>query len=111
MEFCPTCGNMLQYEMPQMTHPSRFFCPTCPYVCNIESQVKIKRKQRLVKKEIEPIISPDDMKNAPQTDARCPKCGHDKAAYTEFQTRSADEPATIFYMCMNERCRHNWRED
>lgn len=28
-------------------------------------QVKIKRKQRLVRKEIEPVISHDDMKNAP----------------------------------------------
>lgn len=31
-------------------------------------QVKIKRKQRLVKKEIEPIFSKDDMKNGPTTD-------------------------------------------
>lgn len=40
----------------------------------------------------------------------CPKCNHDKAAYTEFQTRSADEPATIFYLCLNEKCRHQWRD-
>ena len=31
-------------------------------------QVKIKRKQHLVKKELEPIISDDDMKNAAQTE-------------------------------------------
>ncbi|XLS60206.1 hypothetical protein HN51_014434 [Arachis hypogaea] len=111
MEFCPTCGNMLQYEQPNLGRPSRFYCPTCPYVCHIENMVKIKRKQLLVRKEIEPVISQDDMKNAPTAEVPCPRCSHDKAAYTEFQTRSADEPATIFYLCLNEKCKHQWRED
>lgn len=31
-------------------------------------QVKIKKKQRLVKKELEPVITEDDMKNASHTD-------------------------------------------
>ncbi|XP_028779842.1 DNA-directed RNA polymerase III subunit RPC10 [Neltuma alba] len=110
MEFCPTCGTLLQYELPYMGRPSRFFCPTCPYVCYMENKVKIKRKQRLVRKEIEPVISQDDMKNAPTAEVPCPKCNHDKAAYTEFQTRSADEPATIFYMCLNGKCRNQWRD-
>jgi len=26
------------------------------------------------------------------------------------QTRSADEPATIFYKCMNQKCEHQWKE-
>ncbi|XVF22337.1 hypothetical protein REPUB_Repub12eG0163700 [Reevesia pubescens] len=62
MEFCPTCGNMLQYELPQMGRPSRYFCPTCPYVCHLENKVKIKRRQHLVKKEIEPVFNKEDMK-------------------------------------------------
>ncbi|XP_054783542.1 uncharacterized protein LOC129290689 isoform X1 [Prosopis cineraria] len=68
MEFCPTCGTLLQYELPYMCRPSRFFCPTCPYVCYVENKVKIKRKHRLVRKEIEPVISQDDMKGAPTAD-------------------------------------------
>ncbi|KAK7339632.1 hypothetical protein VNO77_20310 [Canavalia gladiata] len=111
MEFCPTCGNMLQYELPDLGRPSRFFCAACPYVCHIENRVKIKRKQRLVRKEIEPVISPDDMKNAPKTEEPCPRCNNPENAYTEFQTRSADEPATIFYLCLNGKCRHQWRRD
>lgn len=39
MEFCPTCGNMLQYELPHMGRAARFFCPTCPYVCYLENRV------------------------------------------------------------------------
>ncbi|XP_057449065.1 uncharacterized protein LOC130740462 [Lotus japonicus] len=110
MELCPTCGYMLQYEMPNVGRSSRLYCPACAYVVPIGKEVKIKRKQRLVRKEIDPVISYDEMKNAPTADVRCQKCSHDKAAYTEFQTRSADEPATIFYLCLNEKCRYQWRE-
>lgn len=44
MEFCPTCGILLQYTLPHMGHPSRFFCPTCPYICHIESKVTLSIK-------------------------------------------------------------------
>ncbi|KAK1414098.1 hypothetical protein QVD17_29838 [Tagetes erecta] len=110
MEFCPTCGMLLKYELPHMTRPARFFCPTCPYFTQLAPKVKIKRKQRLVKKAVDPVITNDDLSNAPKTDqAHCPNCGHNKAAYIQFQTRSADEPMTINFRC--EKCNHCWRED
>lgn len=38
-------------------------------VCVVSQlQVKIKKKQRLVKKDLEPVITDDDMKNASHTD-------------------------------------------
>ncbi|XP_057981503.1 uncharacterized protein LOC131166896 [Malania oleifera] len=111
MEFCPSCGMFLRYELPHLGRPARFYCSTCPYVCYIENKVKIKRKQRLVKKEIEPIFSSDDMENGPVTEATCPQCDHGKAAYQQMQIRSADEPMTTFYSCLNKNCRHVWRED
>ncbi|KAM7472324.1 hypothetical protein LguiA_010507 [Lonicera macranthoides] len=111
MEFCPTCGILLQYALPHMGHPSRFFCPTCSYICHIESKVKIKRRQHLVKKEIEPIFSKDELKNGPTTEASCPNCGYDKASFQQIQIRSADEPMTTFYKCLNESCENLWRED
>jgi DNA-directed RNA polymerase subunit M/transcription elongation factor TFIIS len=40
--------------------------------------------------------------------ARCPECAHDKAYFHEMQTRSADEPATLFFKCVN--CKFKWRE-
>ncbi|KAH9731376.1 DNA-directed RNA polymerase subunit [Citrus sinensis] len=110
MEFCPTCGTMLQYELPHMDSPSRFSCPACPYVCNMESRVKIKRKQPLSKKEIQPIFTQDAMMEGPQTEVTCPACKHGKAVYHELQTRSADEPMSIFYMCANKNCKHRWNE-
>ncbi|EXB83864.1 DNA-directed RNA polymerase subunit M [Morus notabilis] len=110
MEFCPTCGVMLLYELPDRGRSARFYCPTCPYVCSLESRVKIKRRQHLVKKEIEPVFSQNDLTKGPQTDVTCPKCGYGKAAYETMQTRSADEPETIFYACLEKSCGHIWRD-
>ncbi|TVU27968.1 hypothetical protein EJB05_19474 [Eragrostis curvula] len=108
MEFCPSCGTLLQIDPGTGSHRLRFFCPTCPYVCAIQN--KIVRKARLVKKEVEPIFSGDDaMKLAATTEASCPRCGHGKAYFMQRQLRSADEPMTVFYMCC--KCNYNWRED
>ncbi|BBG97681.1 DNA-directed RNA polymerase III subunit RPC10 [Prunus yedoensis var. nudiflora] len=107
MEFCPSCANMLQYELPNM-HDARFFCPTCPYVAYVDRKVKIKRRQHLVKKEIQPIFTLDDYKNAPKIEEPCPRCGFPEAAYRTQQTRSADEAETRFFRCMNNNCGHTW---
>ncbi|CAO2826744.1 uncharacterized protein LOC130800357 [Amaranthus tricolor] len=107
MEFCPSCANLLQYEM---SNPARFFCRTCPYVSAIEPKVKIKRSVQLAHKEATPIAV--GQKNVgPTTEAPCPKCHHGKASFYQMQTRSADEPMTIFYTCLNESCGHKWKED
>jgi DNA-directed RNA polymerase subunit M/transcription elongation factor TFIIS len=37
----------------------------------------------------------------------CGKCKQRKCAYTQAQTRSADEPMTTFVTCLN--CGHRWR--
>ncbi|GKU87897.1 hypothetical protein SLEP1_g2224 [Rubroshorea leprosula] len=107
MEFCPTCGTLLQYERAT---PSRFFCPACPYVCYLESNVKIKRRQHLVKKEIEPVFTKEEMKaGGAETDATCPFCGYGRALFKQMQIRSADEPASTIYECL--KCEKIWRED
>lgn len=38
---------------------------------------------------------------------KCGKCGMKKVAYSQAQTRSADEPMTTFCECMN--CGHRWK--
>lgn len=93
-----------------MRIPARLFCRNCPYVCPIPEKVKIKRGVQLAKKKAAP-IAVGEKNVGPTTDAPCPKCCHGKAAYHQMQTRSADEPMTIFYKCLNESCGHQWRED
>ncbi|KAK6052959.1 transcription factor S-II [Cooperia oncophora] len=44
------------------------------------------------------------------TNERCPKCSNDRAYFMQIQTRSADEPMTIFYRCANADCGHRWKD-
>ncbi|KAG0466291.1 hypothetical protein HPP92_017325 [Vanilla planifolia] len=109
MEFCPSCGVLLEIEAAGGGRKMRFFCPTCPYICPIN--VKMVRKESLVKKEVEPIFGADEMKYAPKTSATCPRCHHGEAYFRQMQIRSADEPMTSFYKCCNDSCRFDWRDD
>ncbi|ETW39082.1 hypothetical protein PFTANZ_00240 [Plasmodium falciparum Tanzania (2000708)] len=38
----------------------------------------------------------------------CPKCTNDEAYFYTLQIRSADEPSTIFYICV--KCNYHWKE-
>jgi len=38
----------------------------------------------------------------------CGKCKSRNCSYTQRQTRSADEPMTIFLRCLE--CNHRWRQ-
>lgn len=39
---------------------------------------------------------------------KCRKCKSDKCGYNEMQTRSADEPMTVFAYCLD--CGHRWKQ-
>jgi len=55
-------------------------------------------------------------RNLPKAREPCPNprgpggrpCGNEEAWFRQVQLRSADEPATLFYVCC--RCQHQWRE-
>ncbi|KAG9392676.1 DNA-directed RNA polymerase, subunit C11/M/9 [Carpediemonas membranifera] len=106
MQFCPTCANLLLVE--EAGQSVRFFCPTCPFVYNINHNIT--RNALLQKKRVDDVFGGKDAwKNAQQTETKCPKCEHNKAYFMQLQIRSADEPMTTFLRCAE--CGHNWRED
>jgi DNA-directed RNA polymerase subunit M/transcription elongation factor TFIIS len=39
---------------------------------------------------------------------KCEKCGGDNVTYRQAQTRSADEPETVFFRCL--ACSNRWKE-
>ena len=106
MLFCPTCGNILLIE--KGVGSFRYFCKTCPYVFNLNQ--KIKRIETFDdKKEVDLVYGgKEEWENVPTTTIDCPKCENQKAYYKEIQTRSADEPTTIFYKC--SKCGYEWKE-
>ena len=108
MLFCPTCGNILLIE--KGTGALRYFCKTCPYIFNVNQ--KIKRIETFDdKKEVDLVYGgKEEWENVPVTEVICPKCGNNKAYFKEIQTRSADEPTTLFYKCNNTQCWYEWKE-
>lgn len=40
----------------------------------------------------------------------CPKCKSIRVLSYQLQTRSADEPMTIFARCTNKACKYRWKE-
>lgn len=105
--FCPTCANLLIVE--ESSEGMRFSCVTCPYVFPIKKRVSYKIYPKL--KALDDVLGgADAWKNVDSTDEPCPKCAHPRAYFMQVQTRSADEPMTLFYKCCSPACGHRWKE-
>mmetsp|Transcript_8233 Transcript_8233/g.51259 ORF Transcript_8233/g.51259 Transcript_8233/m.51259 type:complete len:270 (-) Transcript_8233:1451-2260(-) len=105
MMFCPSCANLLRVGKSHLG--LECFCPTCPYTYEIIEPVV--STVRLKQKAVDDVLGGEEAwKNVDKTDATCPKCSHGKAYFMQIQTRSADEPASLFYKCVN--CGEQWRE-
>ncbi len=90
--------------MPHKTKDKVVVKCKCGYKSETDDVVIIEKSEK--QKEIEVINEAETM--YPVVDAECPKCGHDKAEFWTRQMRSADEPETRFFKCVN--CKHVWRE-
>ncbi|EFA81344.1 RNA polymerase III subunit [Heterostelium album PN500] len=98
MLFCPSCANMLLVEKGEPN--TRFYCPTCPYIFNIQN--KVVTKVPLIRKNIEvDVFGGDDAwLDSQQTDAHCPTCKERRRVYLmEIQVYPIDEPKTTYYKC------------
>ena len=117
MQFCPICSNSLLFNNSDNGY--RFFCSTCEYYY----AAKHKIKTMMQTKQTDIVLGPDAWENVDQTSGEiyifnmilknifletCPKCAHPKAYYRQMQTRSADEPSSIFYRCVV--CGHQWTQ-
>lgn len=107
MEFCPKCGKVM--VLKKKSDNSTYTCPRCGYEKKVEDLVVV----NVVKKRSRPALvlveGSEGEKVLPITsDVECPSCGNKEAYWWSIQTRSADEPMTIFFRCT--RCNHTWRE-
>ena len=84
-----------------------FYCEACPYAFPITSPVTAAAPVK--RKPLDDILGGDEAwAHVQRADTRCPACAHGVAYFYEVQTRSADEPATLFFRCVE--CGHQWRE-
>jgi len=104
MLFCPKCGSLLK---PTLSGSKKLMACSCGFKSKESTGVEIKEK---LKKDTKPKLAviEEEKEAYPLVDAKCTKCGHNKAYFWEIQTRAADEPATKFFKC--EKCKHTWRD-
>ncbi len=113
MKFCPNDEKLLRRKT--IDGKSYLVCPACDYkIESIDKREANRRRENVRKQKIKDYktrILDGTEKNfelMPKTKVRCPECDYTEAYYEQYQTRSADEPATTFYTCV--RCKHKWRE-
>ena len=114
VEFCPNCEKLLRKK--KFEDGVFLACADCDYRKEIVKRVR--GKKGLTDKKLEKKLAKhktrvnegDDLELLPTQELPdgCEKCENKTVYYAEFQTRSADEPATIFYTC--KKCGHKWRE-
>jgi transcription factor S len=104
MMFCPKCGSLL--KMKNEKGKNIMFCG-CGYSSKDSGKVELKEKVNNEPDKIDIVDSQEDSL-LPETDAECPKCKFNKAAFWTVQTRAGDEPETKFLKC--KKCSYTWRE-
>ena len=100
-----TQGCIIAVEKVQGLHYQK--CSSCPYVFEISSTIS--KQVTLERKEVDDVLGGEDAwKNVQKAAAVCESCGNKEAYFREIQTRSADEPATLFFRCT--KCAKVWKE-
>ena len=104
MLFCPKCSSLLR---PKEEKGKKVLYCSCGFTKRDAEPTEIKETVLQDDKDVQ-VVSDDEAKMLPLTDAHCPKCSHNKAYYWLIQTRAGDEPETKFLRC--EKCKHTWRD-
>ena len=110
MRFCPKCESMLTPKQRNKKSIT-LVCPRCGYKTHskVNEEEQFHLKSHIRHKSSDKIVIADEaIQNLPSAKVECPKCQHGKAFTWELQTRSSDEPTTIFFRC--QECGHTWRE-
>ncbi|NHI91591.1 MAG: transcription factor S [Candidatus Lokiarchaeota archaeon] len=105
MEFCPECEMILRPHLEKGKNVLK--CLGCGYIKNVEGPIEDISPNNLDKAKKMVIIEEEPATMSKKIEI-CPKCKNREAYYWSVQTRSADEPATIFYRCT--KCKHTWRD-
>ena len=109
MFFCPTCANLLLVGGAEADGTGQLQCQACPYEYWLKG--RLEEEAPLARKAVDDVLGGDEAwVSVDRTQVACPlrDCGGAEAYFMQIQTRSADEPASIFYKCCT--CGHRWRD-
>ena len=106
-------NNQIGPQPDGMGNNYHFYCSTCPYTCPMDGkngqQQRYSATTACQRKPVDDILGgAAAWENKPRTQAVCPSCHHDSAYFQQIQIRSADEPMSVFYKCV--QCGHQWND-
>ena len=104
MDFCK-CGGLLVPKKGKSA--TALVCRKCGKSSAKKGKVTISETIHDQKKKVAVIGKGESQTDLPSTHILCPECEHGEAFWWMQQTRSADEPPTMFYKC--KKCHHSWR--
>jgi len=105
MQFCPKCGLVCVSKREK--DKTILVCRKCGY--KIKDYKPIEISEEIEKKPLDDVVLIEEKKEAlPKIRLICPKCGNKEAVWWMVQTRSTDEPPTLFFRCV--KCKYSWRE-
>ena len=106
MRFCEKCGNLLIVEKKRKN--VYLVCRKCHRVYKTKGEkLRIASSVTEGKKKVIVMTEKDQFSELPKTKIMCPHCENMEAYWWMQQTRSADEPPTMFYRCV--KCGYSWR--
>jgi len=106
MRFCEKCGNLLVVEKKRKN--VYLVCRKCHRVYKTKGEkLRIGSSVTEGKKRVIVMTEKDQFSELPKTKILCSQCENMEAYWWMQQTRSADEPPTMFYRCT--KCGHSWR--
>lgn len=101
VKFCDECKSIMY---PSKEDHTIVVCRKCGYKADTRGRDEVIKTPG---RENELKIIEDDLETLPVTAVVCPSCAHREAKYYMRQTRAADEPTTLFYICT--KCDNRWR--
>ncbi|MHA1613145.1 MAG: transcription factor S [Promethearchaeota archaeon] len=114
VEFCPECEKLMRKKKNE-EGKYVLLCASCGFSKPYERkkagihEISKRTEKKIIDNKTRVLDeNSDNLDLKPRTRVECPKCGNFEAFYEQYQTRSADEPATTFYSCTS--CKHRWRE-
>lgn len=106
MRFCQKCGNLLYVEKKRKA--VYLICRKCKKTTRLKGEkLTISEVSHENRKKVVLLGREEQYAELPKTTIMCPKCEHMEAFWWMQQTRSADEPPTLFYKCV--KCGYSWR--
>ncbi len=105
--FCPKCGTLMRPK--KVGNKLVYYCPSCGYETESDPRKSTAVTTKVISDNSDVmVIEGRNKMAAPIVEAKCPKCGNDRAYLQIVQTRAADEPPTRIYTCT--KCGYTWRE-